>query len=149
MRRAIELAAAVDPKQTDPNPRVGCVIVLDGEIIAEGAHQQDGGPHAEVAAFHALGERKVVSATLYVTLEPCSTPGRTGACTDVIIRSGMIQRVVFGDLDPNPAHRGHAEEVLAAAGIEVESNCLQKLCSDLNPEFYRRMQNIDSRIKPA
>lgn len=144
MRYAIDLAAAIDPAKTDPNPRVGCVILENGILMAKGVHQQDGGAHAEVEAFKDLGVRKISEATLYVTMEPCSTAGRTGACTDVIIRSGMIKRVVIGDMDPNPAHRGNAVNILNRAGIRVDVGCLSRECAALNPDFYHRMQKNTS-----
>ncbi len=142
MRYAIELAASVDPAATAPNPRVGCVIVESGEIVAEGAHQQDGGAHAEVEALQDLGRPPVEGATLYVTLEPCSTPGRTGACCDRILEASGIQRVVIGATDPNPAHRGRAVEVLEAAGLKVISGCLSDECEALNPDFNLRMREL-------
>ena len=119
---------------THPNPMVGAVIVEGGRVMAEGSHAQDGGPHAERLALLALGHRPREDATLYVTLEPCSTPGRTGACTDAIIASG-IKRVVIGAQDPNPAHAGRGPEVLRATGIEVTTGVLEAECIDLNLIF--------------
>jgi diaminohydroxyphosphoribosylaminopyrimidine deaminase/5-amino-6-(5-phosphoribosylamino)uracil reductase len=140
MQQAIECAAAVDPAETNPNPRVGCVIVESGIIVAQGAHRSDGGAHAEVEAIAALGERTLSEATLYVTLEPCSTPGRTGACCDRIRETSGIRRVVIGVIDPNPAHRGGAISLLASAGLQVDTGCLSKICAALNPEFHQRME---------
>jgi diaminohydroxyphosphoribosylaminopyrimidine deaminase/5-amino-6-(5-phosphoribosylamino)uracil reductase len=119
---------------THPNPMVGALIVEDGRVVAEGSHAQDGGPHAERLALIALGHRPRAGATLYVTLEPCSTHGRTGACTDAIIASG-IKRVVIGATDPNPEHGGAGFEVLRKAGIEVIPGVLERECSDLNLIF--------------
>lgn len=133
MRRALELARGVWGN-THPNPMVGAVIVEDGRIVAEGATAPDGGPHAERLALLARGKTPRPDATMYVTLEPCSTEGRTGACTDAIIASG-IKRVVVGAKDPNPAHAGHGFEVLRAAGIEVVSGVLEGACTDLNLIF--------------
>lgn len=116
---------------THPNPMVGCVIVEDGEVVAEGFHAQDGGPHAERVALQALGRTPKPGATLYVTLEPCSTPGRTGACTDAIQAAG-IRRVVIGATDPFPEHAGRGLEVLRAAGVEVVAGVLERDCADLN-----------------
>jgi len=113
---------------------VGAVLVEDGKIVAEGATAPDGGPHAERLALLALGKKPRPGATLYVTLEPCSTHGRTGACTDAIIESG-IKTVVVGAIDPNPAHAGRGLEVLRAAGIEVISGVLEAECRDLNLIF--------------
>lgn len=133
MRRALELARGVWGN-THPNPMVGAVIVEDGRIVAEGATAPDGGPHAERLALLARGKTPRPDATMYVTLEPCSTEGRTGACTDAIIASG-IKRVVVGAKDPNPAHAGRGFEVLRAAGIEVVSGVLEAACTDLNLIF--------------
>jgi diaminohydroxyphosphoribosylaminopyrimidine deaminase/5-amino-6-(5-phosphoribosylamino)uracil reductase len=133
MRRALELARGVWGT-THPNPMVGAVIVEDGRIVAEGATAPDGGPHAERLALLARGKTPRPDATMYVTLEPCSTEGRTGACTDAIIASG-IKRVVVGAKDPNPAHAGRGFEVLRAAGVEVVSGVLEAACTDLNLIF--------------
>lgn len=133
MARALELARRAWGA-THPNPMVGAVIVEDGVVIAEGWHHQSGGPHAEIEALNALGRPVPPGASLYVTLEPCSTYGRTGACTDAILRSG-IQRVVVGALDPNPEHCGRGIEVLRAAGIEVITGVLGEECADLNLIF--------------
>lgn len=133
MRRALELARGVWGT-THPNPMVGAVIVEDGRIVAEGATAPDGGPHAERLALLARGKAPRPDATMYVTLEPCSTEGRTGACTDAIIASG-IKRVVVGAKDPNPTHAGRGFEVLRAAGVEVVSGVLADACTDLNLIF--------------
>jgi diaminohydroxyphosphoribosylaminopyrimidine deaminase/5-amino-6-(5-phosphoribosylamino)uracil reductase len=133
MRRALELARGVWGT-THPNPMVGAVIVEDGQIVAEGATSPDGGPHAERLALLARGKPPRAGATMYVTLEPCSTHGRTGACTDAIIASG-VKQVVVGATDPNPAHAGHGFDVLRAAGIEVTTGVLARECEDLNLIF--------------
>ena len=133
MRRALELARSVWGT-THPNPMVGAVIVEEGHIVAEGATAPDGGPHAERLALLARGKTPRPGATLYVTLEPCSTHGRTGACTDAIIASG-IKHVVVGATDPNPEHAGRGFEVLRAAGIEVVTGVLERECTDLNLIF--------------
>jgi diaminohydroxyphosphoribosylaminopyrimidine deaminase/5-amino-6-(5-phosphoribosylamino)uracil reductase len=139
MRRALEVA-----RQgwgcTHPNPMVGALIVEDGQIVAEGWHAQDGAAHAEKAALAKLGRPPREGATLCVTLEPCSTAGRTGACTDLVIAAG-IQRVVAGATDPNPAHAGRGFEVLRAAGIEVVSGVLERECTDLNLIFNHWMEH--------
>ena len=119
---------------TQPNPMVGALIVEDGRVMAEGSHAQDGGPHAERLALLALGHKPRAGATLYVTMEPCSTHGRTGACTEAIIAAGFT-RVVVGANDPNPAHAGRGLEVLRAAGIEVIAGVLARECTDLNLIF--------------
>ncbi|MFM9092533.1 MAG: bifunctional diaminohydroxyphosphoribosylaminopyrimidine deaminase/5-amino-6-(5-phosphoribosylamino)uracil reductase RibD, partial [Verrucomicrobiota bacterium] len=122
MRRALALARGVWG-ETQPNPMVGAVLVEDGVIVAEGATAPDGGPHAERRALEALGRPPRPGATLYVTLEPCCTEGRTGACTARILAAGVC-RVVVGAVDPTPAHPGGAVEVLRAAGVEVISGVL-------------------------
>ena len=133
MRRALDLARGVWGS-THPNPMVGALIVEDGQVVAEGATAPDGGPHAERLALLARGKPPRPGATLYVTLEPCSTHGRTGACTDLIIQSG-IKRVVIGAPDPNPAHAGRGFEILRAAGVEVTSGVIERECADLNLIF--------------
>ena len=133
MRRALALARGVWG-ETQPNPMVGAVLVEDGVIVAEGATAPDGGPHAERRALEALGRLPRPGATLYVTLEPCCTEGRTGACTARILAAG-VSRVVVGAVDPNPAHAGRGLEVLRAAGVEVISGVLAEECADLNLIF--------------
>ncbi len=133
MQRALELARSVWGN-THPNPMVGALIVEDGVVVAEGATSPDGGPHAERLALLARGKPPRPGATLYVTLEPCSTQGRTGACTDAIIAAG-IKHVVVGATDPNPAHAGRGFAVLRAAGIEVVTGVLERECTDLNLIF--------------
>lgn len=133
MRQALQLARKAWG-MTHPNPMVGALIVEEGEVVAEAWHAHDGGPHAERIALATLGRRPKAGASLYVTLEPCCTHGRTGACTDAIIQAG-IKRVVIGAMDPNPAHAGHGHEVLRAAGITVVSAVLAAECADLNLIF--------------
>ncbi len=103
---------------THPNPMVGAVIVEGGKIVAEGFHAKAGAPHAEVMALQALGRRPLASATLYVTLEPCSTHGRTPPCVQAILDAGL-RRVVVGTVDPNPLHAGKGIELLRGAGVDV------------------------------
>lgn len=138
MRRAVELAK-LGNGATHPNPMVGAVIVEDGKIVAEGWHKRAGTPHAERNALAALGRAPKPGATMVVTLEPCSTCGRTGACTDAIIAAGGISRVVVGAKDPNPAHAGNGFAVLRAAGIEVISGVLADECERLNPIFNHKI----------
>ena len=133
MRRALAVARQ-GWGNTHPNPLVGVVIVEQGEVVAEGFHARDGEPHAEIMALHHLERLPRLGATLYVTLEPCSTQGRTGACTSAIIAAG-IQHVVVGATDPNPVHAGHGFEVLRAAGVEVTEGVLADDCVDLNLIF--------------
>ncbi len=133
MQRALELARRAWG-ETHPNPMVGAVIVENDEVVAEGWHVRDGEAHAEKAALAALGRPPQAGATMYVTLEPCSTAGRTGACCDAIIAAG-IQRVVVGASDPNPAHAGRGFEVLRAAGVEVIAGVCGAECTGLNLIF--------------
>ena len=133
MRRALELANA-GWGLPHPNPMVGALIVEEGQIVGEGSHAHDGGPHAERLALLARGKTPRPGATLYVTPEPCSSHGRTGACTDVIIASG-IKRVVVGATDPNPRHGGAGFAILRSAGIEVITGVLERECTDLNLIF--------------
>ena len=125
MEEALALAAKGEG-HTRPNPPVGAVVVCGGRIVGRGWHKRCGGDHAEVAA---LKNSRVLTlpriSTLYVTLEPCSKPGRVGACTDAIIAAG-IGRVVYAVDDPNPRNRGRAKRVLARAGIACER--LPKKC---------------------
>lgn len=133
MRRALEVAKR-GWGDTHPNPLVGALIVENGEIVAEGHHAKSGGPHAEINALRALDRKPKPGATLYVTLEPCSTPGRTGACTDAIVNAG-VSRVVVGATDPNPAHAGAGFEILRAMDVEVITGVLADECADLNLIF--------------
>ena len=100
------------------NPRVGCVIVREGQVIAHGWHKKDGGPHAEVEALRQIPEGRAKGATAYVTLEPCCWEGRTPACTDLLIRSG-IKKVVIGQRDPHPKVDGGGVRLLEEAGVSV------------------------------
>lgn len=146
MRRALEVARQ-GWGTTHPNPMVGAVIVEEDRVVAEGFHAQDGGPHAERLALLARGRAPRPGATMYVTLEPCSTAGRTGACTDAIIGSG-IKHVVVGANDPNPAHAGAGLNVLRAAGVEVTSGVLAEECSDLNL-IYNHWTNRETPLMAA
>lgn len=120
---------------TSPNPPVGAVIVAaDGMVLGSGFHRQAGGPHAEVEAIrNALKKhpaRVLRKSTLYITLEPCSTSGKTPACTDALIEHGF-SRVVYGCSDPNPQHQGRAQRLLARHHINVTSGVLEKQCQSL------------------
>jgi diaminohydroxyphosphoribosylaminopyrimidine deaminase/5-amino-6-(5-phosphoribosylamino)uracil reductase len=133
MRRALALARQAWG-ETHPNPMVGAVIVEDGRIVAEGFHARDGTAHAERVALANLARAPKPGATLYVTLEPCSTHGRTGACCDAIVEAGL-KRVVVGATDPNPAHAGAGFARLHTAGVEVATGVLAEECADLNLIF--------------
>lgn len=145
--------------KTSPNPPVGAVLVGEGRLLGRGWHRRAGGPHAEVEAIRAA-VRNLRGSTLYVTLEPCSTTGRTPPCVNAIIEAG-ISRVVFGTVDPNPAHAGKGLEILRQAGLEVAGPVLEERARDLI-RFFRRWitrgvpyviakagMTLDGRITPA
>ncbi len=132
MRRAIGLAER-GIGTTSPNPRVGAVVVADGRVVGEGYHRRAGEPHAEANALAAAGKR-ARGATLYVTLEPCSTFGLTPACTDAILKAG-VRRVVYGATDPNPRNHSKSARILKAKGIKVESGLCREECEALNRPF--------------
>jgi len=122
---------------TQPNPRVGCVIVRDGEVVGTGWHEKSGGPHAEIVALREAGDR-TRGAAAYVTLEPCSHHGRTPPCADALIAAG-ISRVIAAMQDPNTLVAGSGFARLRAAGIEVESGLMQEEAAALNCGFVSRM----------
>lgn len=123
---------------TDPNPRVGCVLVRDGEVIGEGWHQRAGEAHAEIHALHAAGD-KAKAATAYITLEPCCHQGRTPPCSEALIKAG-VARVVVAMEDPNPLVAGQGIAQLRVAGIDVSVGVLQAQAEALNPGFIQRMR---------
>lgn len=137
LARTLELAAN-GFFTTDPNPRVGCVIVNDGIMVGEGWHERAGGPHAEVVALQQAGN-KAQGATVYVSLEPCSHHGRTPPCADALI-SAKVSRVVVASMDPNPLVSGAGLEKLQSAGIEVRAGLLAEEAEQLNPGFNKRMR---------
>lgn len=124
---------------TTPNPRVGCVLVRDGAVLAEGWHARAGGPHAEAAAIAQASGRGVSlrGATAYVTLEPCNHQGRTPPCARALIEAG-VARVVIAMADPNPTASG-GMQALREAGITVECGLLQAEAEALNPGFIARV----------
>ncbi|MGD9172399.1 MAG: bifunctional diaminohydroxyphosphoribosylaminopyrimidine deaminase/5-amino-6-(5-phosphoribosylamino)uracil reductase RibD [Candidatus Thiodiazotropha sp.] len=136
MARAIQLAR-LGWYSTHPNPRVGCLIVKDGEIVAEGYHRRTGEPHAERNAL-AMAGTAAVGATAYVTLEPCCHQGRTPPCTDALIESG-VKRVVVGMPDPNPMVAGRGLALLREAGIQITEDVMRPQVEALNPGFIKRM----------
>ncbi|HEV3408643.1 MAG TPA: bifunctional diaminohydroxyphosphoribosylaminopyrimidine deaminase/5-amino-6-(5-phosphoribosylamino)uracil reductase RibD [Gaiellaceae bacterium] len=117
LERALELAER-GRGTTRPNPIVGAVVVVDGEVVGEGWHERPGGPHAEIVALEAAGER-ARGATLYTTLEPCAHHGRTGPCVAAIVAAG-VRRVVAAAVDPNPRVDGRGLRELREAGLDVE-----------------------------
>ena len=136
MARALQLAER-GLWTTAPNPRVGCVLVRDGEIVGEGWHEKAGDPHAEIHALRATGDR-ARGATAYVTLEPCSHHGRTPPCAEALIAAG-VSRVVAAMSDPNPLVAGQGLAMLRAAGIETASGLLESEARELNIGFVSRM----------
>jgi diaminohydroxyphosphoribosylaminopyrimidine deaminase / 5-amino-6-(5-phosphoribosylamino)uracil reductase len=158
MARALELAQR-GLYTTDPNPRVGCVLVRDGATLAEGWHERAGQAHAEAAALRSVrGDAR--GATAYVTLEPCSHTGRTGPCADALIAAG-VRRVVCASVDPNPLVAGRGIRRLEEAGIEVLVGVLEEEARTLNPGFFSRFErgrpyvrlklamSLDGRTAPA
>jgi diaminohydroxyphosphoribosylaminopyrimidine deaminase/5-amino-6-(5-phosphoribosylamino)uracil reductase len=123
--------------RTSPNPAVGAVIVKRGRVIAKGWHRSAGRPHAEIEAMRALERAELArGATLYVTLEPCCTHGRTPPCTDAIVQAGFA-RVVAGATDPNPRHAGRGLTILEKASIRVTGGILAVECTALNAAFNK------------
>ena len=137
MARALQLARR-GLFTTDPNPRVGCVIVKDGLVVGTGWHERAGEPHAEIHALKTAGER-ARGATAYVTLEPCCHQGRTPPCTRALIEAG-VARVVAAMADPNPQVAGKGMEALRQARIDVETGLMQTQAEALNPGFISRMR---------
>lgn len=137
---ALRLATDAGPR-TDPNPRVGCVLVgADHQVIGLGRTQAPGGPHAEIVALADAREQghHIAGATAYVTLEPCSHHGRTGPCCDALIAAG-VRKVVASIADPNPLVAGQGFERLRAAGVEVEVGPGAAESRELNLGFFSRM----------
>lgn len=141
MNMAIELAGN-GTGMTAPNPCVGAVIVHEGRVIGSGFHEKAGLPHAErnaIADGTARGNAGLfANSTLYVTLEPCSTTGKTPPCTEAILEH-HFKRVVYGSEDPNPRHRGAAAEILTRAGVQVTQGILEKECDRLIRGFRLNM----------
>ncbi len=135
MRRALELASR-GAGEVEPNPRVGAIALRGGAIAGEGWHAFWGGPHAEVAALEEARRRGIRPDTLVVTLEPCSTKGKTPPCTDALLRSG-VKTVICGAVDPNPRHAGRGLRILEEAGIRVEAGILEEECLRAAGPFTR------------
>ncbi|QRV25362.1 bifunctional diaminohydroxyphosphoribosylaminopyrimidine deaminase/5-amino-6-(5-phosphoribosylamino)uracil reductase RibD [Marinomonas foliarum] len=137
MAKAIQLAKK-GRYTTHPNPRVGCVLVKDQQIIGQGFHVKAGEGHAEVNAL-ADANQDAVGATAYVTLEPCSHQGKTPPCADALIKAG-VARVVYGMQDPNPEVSGNGLAKIKQAGIEIIGPVLEAECEALNLGFIKRMR---------
>lgn len=135
MRLALRLARR-GCGTTSPNPMVGAVVVQGSRVIGRGWHERAGGPHAEITALRQAqqGRHRVRGATLYVTLEPCSTRGRTPPCTEAIIGAGL-SKVVAGATDPNPRHGGRGFTILRRAGLAMVHGVLAEECERLNEAF--------------
>ena len=141
MRRALEVAEK-GRGQVRPNPLVGCILVKDGTVIAEGWHDHLGGLHAEQMAIHDAEEKghNTNGSTAYVTLEPCNHFGRTPPCTEALLWAG-ISKVIVAHSDPNPLVRGNGISVLENAGIEVESGLLEEEAAGQMREFLHWCEN--------
>ena len=137
MEQALELARR-GLNTTDPNPRVGCLLVKDGKRVGSGWHRRAGDPHAEANALREAGER-ARGATCYVTLEPCSHTGRTGPCADALLAAG-VARVVCAAKDPNPLVEGAGARRLEAAGVAVRNGLLEAEARALNPGYFSRCE---------
>ena len=138
MARALRLAER-GLYSTDPNPRVGCVLVNDGQVVGEGWHVRAGEPHAEIHALQQAGDG-ARGATAYVTLEPCSHHGRTPPCSTALIDAG-VARVIAAMEDPNPQVAGSGLAALSMAGIDVNCGLLAVDAEQLNPGFVKRMRS--------
>lgn len=138
MAKALVLAAR-GRYSTHPNPRVGCIVVRDGQVVGQGWHVRAGEPHAEIHALREAGEQ-ARGATLYVTLEPCSHQGRTGPCAEAVLKAG-VRRVVAAMQDPNPLVAGNGLALLTSAGMEVCCGVLEEQARALNLGFVKRMQS--------
>lgn len=143
MQHALQLAE-LGVGTTSPNPPVGAVIVKDGVVIGQGYHEQAGQAHAERRAIRNAVEQgngdKLKGAELYVTLEPCSSYGRTPPCTEAIIESG-ISRVVYGAVDPDKRHRGRADALLTAAGVSVQGRVEERACRAILRPWMHSVEN--------
>jgi diaminohydroxyphosphoribosylaminopyrimidine deaminase/5-amino-6-(5-phosphoribosylamino)uracil reductase len=137
MARALRLAER-GAYTARPNPMVGCVIARDGEVVGEGWHQRKGGPHAEVFALEAAGDR-ARGATAYVSLEPCAHHGSTPPCAEALVAAG-VARVVAAMRDPFPSVDGAGFERLQAAGIVVEHGLMEAQARELNRGFLARVE---------
>ena len=139
MRKAINISAPYK-YLVKPNPMVGALIVKDGKILAEGAHEKFGEAHAEVNCFNSLKEKIEEDHVMICTLEPCNHYGKTPPCTKKIIESG-IKKIIIGSLDPNPKVAGTGIKTLKDAGLEVSHGVLEKEVRELNKFFFFKHEN--------
>jgi diaminohydroxyphosphoribosylaminopyrimidine deaminase/5-amino-6-(5-phosphoribosylamino)uracil reductase len=137
MQRAIKLAE-YGMHTCKPNPRVGCVIVKDGQVIGEGWHKKTGGDHAEIVALRSC-EVDPKDSIVFVSLEPCTHQGRTPPCIEALINA-KVSEVIFSSMDPNPKVSGKSVDILNAAGIEVSHGLLSDQSDELNIGFFHRMR---------
>ena len=133
MRMALELAKRAGDG-TRPNPRVGAILVKGGKVVGEGFHRKAGQPHAEAIAIQQAGSR-ARGADLYVTMEPCSSHGRTPPCTGAI-RRARVKRVIYGSSDVDPRNAVRSERILSQAGIRVVRGVLKEECDRLNEDYF-------------
>jgi diaminohydroxyphosphoribosylaminopyrimidine deaminase / 5-amino-6-(5-phosphoribosylamino)uracil reductase len=143
MKRALFLAEK-GGAYASPNPRVGAVLVKNGKMVGEGAHDRYGGPHAEIVALRKAGP-KAYGATLYVTLEPCSHSGKTPPCTEALLQAG-IRRVVAAMRDPFPLVAGSGFARLRKAGIQIASGLLEKNARQINESFLYSVRNKRPKV---
>ncbi len=143
MARALQLARTAIYRSR-PNPAVGCVLVRDGEIVGEGATQVCGGNHAEIEALNSAGDAS--GATAYVTLEPCAHQGKTGPCSEALVKAG-ISRCVVAIEDPNPSVSGKGIQQLRDAGIQVDTGLLMDEAWAINAGFLQRMATGKPRVR--
>src|SRR5438046_9546771 len=122
--------------RTSPNPAVGAVLVIDNHIVSRGHHREAGRGPAEIECLRNFGAPIPARATLYVTLEPCSTAGRTAPCTNAIIKAGL-EELVIGATDLNPRHSGRGIAELRSAGVRVRDGILAEECTRLNEAFNK------------
>ena len=143
MRQAIELALC-EKGRTHPNPCVGALLVRNNRCIGRGFHRQAGKAHAEIEAIadaKKRGWKNLRGTTLYVTLEPCSSHGRTPPCVEAILREG-VRRIVFGSIDPDPRHAGRGIRLLQSAGVEVIHGVCEEECRLMNLDFEHRCARV-------
>ncbi len=138
MSRSLQLARR-GLYTTDPNPRVGCILVKNNNVLAEAWHEYAGGPHAEINAIQLAGDN-AKDTDCFVTLEPCAHTGKTPPCTEALIKAG-VKRVVAATTDPNPLVAGQGLKALEAAGIKTEVGLMQSQAQALNPGFEMRMRD--------